>query len=189
MHQAQSMKGIEMHRILGIVSVSAAMILLTMDAGIATVALPFIARDMGMAEADIVLLIVGYNLVMAMTLLPMASLGEYFGLPVVFKAGLLLYLVGALLCLTTASFEWLVVARSIQALGAAASLLAAGFALGKLTGSDRATAARSAAVGRVVLGLSFALVGLAILTGYDKIIEAKIADVMPDWLVLFATRF
>ena len=78
---------------------------------------------------------------------------------------------------------------TVFALGAAASLLSAGFVLGRLTGSGRAAAGRTAQIGRTLLGVSFVLVGLAILTGYDKIVEAKIVEAMPDWLVLFATQY
>jgi hypothetical protein len=78
---------------------------------------------------------------------------------------------------------------TVFALGAAASLLTAGFVLGRLTGSGRAAAGRTALIGRTLLGVSFVGVGLAILTGYDKIVEARIVEAMPDWLVLFATQF
>ena len=78
---------------------------------------------------------------------------------------------------------------TVFALGAAASLLTAGFVLGRPTGRGRAAAGRTAQIGRTLLGVSFILVGLAILTGYDKIIEAKIVEAMPDWLVLFATQY
>lgn len=78
---------------------------------------------------------------------------------------------------------------TVFALGAAASLLTAGFVLGRLTGSGRAAAGRTALIGRMLLGVSFVGVGLAILTGYDKIVEARIVEAMPDWLVLFATQF
>lgn len=78
---------------------------------------------------------------------------------------------------------------TVFALGAAASLLTAGFVLGRLTGSGRAAAGRTAQAGRTLLGVSFVLVGLAILTGYDKIVEAKIVEAMPDRLALFATQF
>lgn len=77
---------------------------------------------------------------------------------------------------------------TVFALGAAASLLSAGYVLGRLTGS-RAAAGRTAQIGRTLLGVSFVLVGLAILTGFDKIAEARIAEAMPDWLVLFATQY
>lgn len=78
---------------------------------------------------------------------------------------------------------------TVFALGAAASLLGAGFVLGRLSSGGRAAAGRSAVVGRWLLGASFALVGVLILTGTDKILEARIAEAMPDWLVLFATRY
>ena len=61
--------------------------------------------------------------------------------------------------------------------------------LGAGDGLGRAAAGRTAQIGRTLLGVSFVLVGLAILTGYDKIVEAQIVEAMPDWLVLFATQY
>jgi cytochrome c biogenesis protein CcdA len=78
---------------------------------------------------------------------------------------------------------------TVFALGAAVSLLGAGFILGKLSSGGRTAAGRSAMIGRWLLGASFALVGLLILTGADKVLEARIVEAMPDWLVLFATRY
>jgi hypothetical protein len=77
---------------------------------------------------------------------------------------------------------------TVFALGAATSLLLAGFVLGRLTGGSRAKVSRSASAGRILLGTSFALVGTLIFTGYDKVLEARIVEAMPDWLVLFATQ-
>jgi cytochrome c biogenesis protein CcdA len=77
---------------------------------------------------------------------------------------------------------------TVFALGAATSLLVAGFVLGRMTGGSRAKASRSASAGRILLGTSFALVGTLIFTGYDKVFEARIVEAMPDWLVLFATQ-
>jgi cytochrome c biogenesis protein CcdA len=78
---------------------------------------------------------------------------------------------------------------TVFALGAAASLLSAGFVLGRLAGSGRSAAGRTALIGRTLLGCSFVLVGVAILTGYDKIVEAMIVEAMPEWLVMFATQY
>lgn len=73
-------------------------------------------------------------------------------------------------------------------LGAATSLLIAGFGLGMLNRHTRSRVAQSAAWGRVMLGIAFLLVGLAIISGYDKVVEQHLVEVMPDWLVGVATK-
>ena len=77
---------------------------------------------------------------------------------------------------------------TVFALGAAASLLAAGYGLGRLAASGRKFAGRSGQIGRSALGFAFALVGATILTGLDQKLEAAFINTMPDWLVTFATR-
>jgi cytochrome c-type biogenesis protein len=77
---------------------------------------------------------------------------------------------------------------TIFALGAATSLLAAGYGLGRLASGGRKLVGRTGRIGRSGLGLAFALVGTAILTGFDQKLETAFIDAMPDWLVTFATR-
>ena len=60
--------------------------------------------------------------------------------------------------------------------------------IGRLAASGRKLAGRSGQIGRGALGLAFALVGAAILTGVDLKLEAAFIDTMPDWLMTFATR-
>ncbi|WP_439574500.1 cytochrome c biogenesis CcdA family protein [Phreatobacter sp.] len=43
--------------------------------------------------------------------------------------------------------------------------------------------------GKLVLGGLLLLVGLAILTGLDKAVEARLVDLSPDWLTQLTTRF
>ena len=77
---------------------------------------------------------------------------------------------------------------TVFALGAATSLLVAGYGLGRIASSGRKIAGRAGQIGRGGLGMAFALVGAAILTGFDQRLEAAFIDAMPDWLVNFATR-
>lgn len=37
--------------------------------------------------------------------------------------------------------------------------------------------------------LVLVLVGFVVLTGADKLLEAALLDIMPDWLVIFTTGF
>jgi cytochrome c-type biogenesis protein len=76
----------------------------------------------------------------------------------------------------------------VFALGAAASLLLAGFVVARLAKNSKALTRQSARIGRIVFGGVLVVVGLAALTGIDRIIEASLVQIMPEWLVLFATQ-
>ncbi len=43
--------------------------------------------------------------------------------------------------------------------------------------------------GKVALGLMLALVGVMILTGLDKVIEAWLVELSPEWLTQLTTRY
>jgi cytochrome c biogenesis protein CcdA len=77
---------------------------------------------------------------------------------------------------------------TVFAFGAAGALLAAGYGLGRLAAKARGRAGRTAALGREAFGAALAAVGAVILLGFDHRVEAAFIDVMPDWLVNFATR-
>jgi cytochrome c biogenesis protein CcdA len=76
----------------------------------------------------------------------------------------------------------------VFALGAAASLLAAGYGLGRVASHTRIAAARAGRIGNAALALVLIGVGAAILSGLDHTIEAAFADAMPPWLIAFAAR-
>jgi MFS transporter, DHA2 family, multidrug resistance protein len=109
-------------RLLAIVSISAGSMLYTLDGGIPAVALPLISDTLRISEPAAVLIVTVYNLVLAMTLLPLAAVGERWGHKRVFIAGTVLYLVASALCIFVADFTALLVLRGLQALAAAALL-------------------------------------------------------------------
>jgi len=77
---------------------------------------------------------------------------------------------------------------TVFALGAAASLLGAGYGLSRMAVASRAVAGRGAVIGKTALAVSLVVVGVSILSGLDKVIEATFVEAMPDWLVTAATR-
>jgi cytochrome c-type biogenesis protein len=77
---------------------------------------------------------------------------------------------------------------TIFAFGAATSLLAAGYGLGRLAASGRKFAGSTGQFGRVGFGVAFVVVGALILSGLDHRIEAVFIETMPGWLVNFATQ-
>ena len=74
---------------------------------------------------------------------------------------------------------------TVYALGAAGALVAVGLILGGVVGKARLASA--GAGGRVALGAVFAVIGAAILTGFDHRLESVMVAAMPDWLTAFAT--
>jgi len=101
--------------------VSCGSVLYTLDANVANVALPTIAHALGIARSTAVTIVSAYNLVLAMSLLPFAALGDRFGLRRVYVMGLALYLGAAAFCSVAGTLPLLLGARALQAL--AASLL------------------------------------------------------------------
>jgi DHA2 family multidrug resistance protein-like MFS transporter len=109
-------------RLLAVVSITAGSVLYTLDGNIANVALPVIADALRIQQSTAVLLVSTYNLVLAMTLLPLAAIGERLGHRWVFVLGLLAYLVASAGCLLSTGLPMLLAFRTLQALAAAALL-------------------------------------------------------------------
>jgi DHA2 family multidrug resistance protein-like MFS transporter len=106
----------------GIAGVSFGSALVVLDGGIANVALPTIARDLGVDSSAAVLVVTIYQLVLVMTLLPLSAVGDRIGLRRLYHHGLLLFAAASLLAFFARSLPFLLVVRAIQALGAAAVL-------------------------------------------------------------------
>lgn len=115
-------------RVLAITAVLAAMSLAVLDAGMANVALPTLARALGVTPANAVLIVTAYQTALIMALLPCAALGERFGDDRVFRGGVAVFGLGSVLCALSPSLPWLIAARFLEGLGAAA-VMALGVAL------------------------------------------------------------
>ncbi|HEX8447457.1 MAG TPA: MFS transporter [Sphingomonas sp.] len=96
--------------------------LVVLDGAIATIALPTIARDLGVGSAEAVLVVSVYQLVLVMTLLPFSALGDRIGHRTLYQYGQALFAVATILCFFARSLPFLLVVRAVQALGAAAAL-------------------------------------------------------------------
>lgn len=95
-----------------------AMIMSVLDASIANVALPTIAREVGATPASSVWVVQGYQLATVMVLLPFAAIGDRIGYRRVYIAGLIVFTLGSLGCALSQSLDHLVISRAIQGLGA-----------------------------------------------------------------------
>jgi cytochrome c biogenesis protein CcdA len=78
---------------------------------------------------------------------------------------------------------------SVFGLGAASILLLLAFGSRAVIAGRREWLARVAPVAKQIAGTLFLALGISILAGFDKILEAKLLDFTPDWLVNLTTRF
>ena len=113
---------------LAIAALLATMVLVVLDAAIANVALPTIARVLQVTPAQSVLVVTAYQMGLVMALLPCAALGESLGYRRVFLGGVAIFTAASTLCALSPSLPWLVAARFLQGLGGA-SIMALGVAL------------------------------------------------------------
>ena len=105
-----------------IAAISFGTALLVLDGAIANVALPTIARDLGVTDAVVTNVVTIYQLVLVMVLLPFSSLGDRIGHRNFYQAGQALFLVASALCLLAQDFFVLLALRALQAIGAGMAL-------------------------------------------------------------------
>jgi DHA2 family multidrug resistance protein-like MFS transporter len=109
-------------RYLAIGAICAGTALVIIDGGVATVALPTIARDLHVESSAVVAVVTVYQLILAMMILPFAGIGDKFGLKRTYQFGQMVFTVATILCFFAKSLPFLLVVRAAQALGAAAAL-------------------------------------------------------------------
>ena len=106
----------------GIAGLSFGTALVVLDGGIANVALPSIAKALGVDSSAAVLVVTVYQLVLVMTLLPLSAVGDRIGLRRLYQYGQLLFAAASALAFFAHSLPFLLVVRALQALGAGAAL-------------------------------------------------------------------
>lgn len=106
----------------GVAGLSFGTALVVLDGGIANVALPTIARDLGTGASAAVLIVTVYQLVLVMALLPLSAVGERIGLRRLYQGGQVLFAAASILAFFAHSLPFLLVVRMLQAIGAGAAL-------------------------------------------------------------------
>lgn len=109
-------------RAIAVFAVCSGGLMLMIDASIANIVLPTLATELNVERSEAVLVVTAYQLVLAMTLMPFAALGERVGHRRLYCAGLLVHSLGALLCFLADSLQSLIAVRCLQALGTAAAM-------------------------------------------------------------------
>jgi len=74
-------------------------------------------------------------------------------------------------------------------LGVATSILAFAYGSRKALGERRKTLQVLAKYGKPLFGMALLVVGIMVVTGFDKVIEIALLDALPQSLVEFTTRF
>jgi cytochrome c-type biogenesis protein len=74
-------------------------------------------------------------------------------------------------------------------LGGAAPLVLLGMASREAVLGAKGKLARTVQIGKPLLGVVFAAIGLSILTGWDHQLEAALVEASPSWLANLTTRY
>lgn len=109
-------------RIVAMIAVSFGTALVVLDGQLPNVALPTIARDLGVTPSSAVAVVTVYQLTLVMLLLPFAGLAERVGVKRIYQGGQLVFTVATILCFFARSLPFLLVVRALQSIGAAAAL-------------------------------------------------------------------
>jgi EmrB/QacA subfamily drug resistance transporter len=109
------------HRHLGIALavISAAQLMVVLDATIVNISLPFVQRDLGFSQANLSWVINAYTLAFGGLLLLGGRAGDLLGRRKVFMAGVMIFAFASLLGGLAQNETWLLSARVLQGLGAA----------------------------------------------------------------------
>ncbi|MBO9602452.1 MAG: MFS transporter [Novosphingobium sp.] len=105
-----------------IAAISFGTALFVVDGAIANVALPTIARDLGVGDGAVTNVVTVYQLVLVMLLLPFSSLGDRMGHRRFYQLGQMVFLVASAVTILANDFGLLLVVRALQALGAGMAL-------------------------------------------------------------------
>ena len=93
--------------------------LCVLDGTVMNLALPGIARDMGVGASEVIWVINAYQVAILALMLPLARLGDLFGYKKVYLIGLALFTLASLACVVSKTLPQLSAARALQGMGAA----------------------------------------------------------------------
>src|ERR1700757_410625 len=101
-----------------IAAIFTALTMASLDTAIANIALPAISAELHVSPAEVVWVVNVYQIALVATLLPLGALGEIVGHQRIYLGGLILFTLASLGCALAWSLDSLLVARTLQGLGA-----------------------------------------------------------------------
>jgi DHA2 family multidrug resistance protein-like MFS transporter len=101
-----------------VITLMSAMAVSTLDATVANVALPTIARDLSIDPAAVVWVVIAYSLMVVVSLLPLSAVAERIGFRRMFGLGITVFMLSSLGCALSTTLFGLVLGRVAQGFGA-----------------------------------------------------------------------
>ncbi|MFD8479749.1 MFS transporter [Kitasatospora sp. NPDC059673] len=144
------------HRLIVLAICCLSLFIVGLDNTVVNIALPAIQRDLGAPASGLQWVIDAYTLVLASLLMLSGSVADRIGRKRVFRTGLLLFVLGSLLCSLAPGLGWLIAFRAVQAVGGS-MLNPVAMSIITNTFTDRKERARAIGVWGGVVGVSMAL--------------------------------
>ncbi|MFJ5923958.1 MFS transporter [Kitasatospora sp. NPDC092948] len=144
------------HRLLVLAICCLSLFIVGLDNTVVNIALPAIQHDLDAPASGLQWVIDAYTLVLASLLMLSGSVADRIGRKRVFQAGLLLFVLGSLLCSLAPSLGWLIAFRAVQAVGGS-MLNPVAMSIITNTFTDRKERAQAIGVWGGVVGISMAL--------------------------------
>jgi DHA2 family multidrug resistance protein-like MFS transporter len=136
-----------------VAAIFTALAMASLDTAIANIALPAISADLHVGPAEAVWVVNVYQIALVATLLPLGALGEIVGHQRIYLCGLLLFTLASVGCAMAWSLPSLLVARTLQGLGAS-GIMAVNAALVRFVYPSR-MAGRGFGHNALVVGVAF----------------------------------
>ena len=95
-------------------------VLSVLDGTISNVALPTIAQDLRVSSAAVVWVVNAFQLATTMFIVPLTTYGDIIGFARIYRVGVVVFVLASVFCALAHNLPTLIVARSVQGLGAAA---------------------------------------------------------------------
>ncbi len=99
--------------------ISCALFMEFVDATVLATALPTMARDFGVLAPEMSIALTSYLLALAIFIPASGSLADRFGSKTIFRAAILLFMLGSLACAQSGTLEIMVLSRFVQGIGGA----------------------------------------------------------------------
>lgn len=111
--------GNTIHRYIAIGSVLLVLAMTVLDGTVVNVALPILAKEFRVSDSNAVWIVTIYQLIITTLLLPVSSMGDIFGYKRNYIIGIVIFTLGSALCGLSPNFQMIMLARTIQGVGAA----------------------------------------------------------------------
>jgi MFS transporter, DHA2 family, multidrug resistance protein len=107
-------------RLLAVATITIGLTMSVLSNSMTNLALPYIAHDLDISAESSIWIVNASQIALMVSLLPVAALADIVGYRHVYRFGLALFCVASIGCALAPSLSWLIAARTIQGLGAAA---------------------------------------------------------------------